>query len=99
MKEHEFTFSATFSLPSPSSDLKVPSDSMRRIGHSQQEVTKLNRRMEVKPIAANQAKWRDSVKALSATRHEEDRRGEVTVFCLLEPRVGAFVNRNARTFY
>ena len=24
MKEREFTFSATFSLPSPSSDLKVP---------------------------------------------------------------------------
>ena len=26
MKEQEFTFSATFSLPSPSSDLKVPID-------------------------------------------------------------------------
>ena len=55
--------------------------------------------MEVKTVAANQAKWRESVKALSVTRHEEDRRGEVTVFCLPEPRVGAFVNRNAGTFY
>ena len=27
MKEREFTFSETFSLPSPSSDLKVPDDS------------------------------------------------------------------------
>ena len=75
------------------------SDSMRRIGQSQQEVTKLNRPMEVKTVAANQATWRDSVRALSATRHEEDRRGEVTVFCLPEPRVGAFVNRNEGTFY
>ena len=72
---------------------------MRRIGQSQQKVTKLNRPMEVKITAANQAKWRDSVKALSATRHEEDRRGEMTVFCRPEPRVGVFVNRNARTFY
>ena len=55
--------------------------------------------MEVKTVAANQAKWRESVKALSVTRHEEDRRSEVTVFCLPEPRVGAFVNRSAGTFY
>ena len=75
------------------------SDSMRRIGQSQQEVTKLNRPMEVKTVAANQAKWRDYVRALSATRHEEDMRSEVTVFCLPEPRVGAFVNRNEGTFY
>ena len=72
---------------------------MRCIGQSQQEVPKLNLPMEVKTVAANQAKWRESVKALSVTRHEEDRRSEVTVFCLPEPRVGAFVNRNAGTFY
>ena len=33
----------------------------------------------VKTIAANWDKWRDSVKALCATRHEEYRRGEVRV--------------------
>ena len=32
MKEREFTFSATFSLPSPSSDLKVPIDAEKLYG-------------------------------------------------------------------